>query len=124
MFLLVLALVVSGGIAFGATKADNVTLGTRTVAEGETISFAATASDPDGDNVTISVETLPVGGALSSTTDDTGTFTASFSWTPNYSQAGVVEVWIVATDEPGAQDWGKVVITVTDTNRAPVLNSI
>jgi len=121
---LILVTILSCGLVFGATKTDNKSLGTRTVVEGETVSFTLTASDPDSDAVTISAETLPVGSTLSPTVDNAGTYTANFSWTPDFNSAGVVELWIIAEDTPGAQDWGKVTITVTNSNRPPILNNI
>jgi hypothetical protein len=121
-FVLMLFLVCA--TTLGSTKADNKSIGTRTVAEGERITFNIVASDPDGDVVNISAETLPVSATLSPTVEDTGIFTSTFSWTPNFDQAGVIDVWMIAEDIHGAQDWGKVIITITNTNRPPVLGNI
>tara|TARA_Y100000310_G_C20701199_1_gene830044 strand:- start:8072 stop:8464 length:393 start_codon:yes stop_codon:yes gene_type:complete len=121
---LVLTTILSCGLLFGATKADNKSLGSKTVAEGDTVAFAISATDPDGDTVTISAETLPSGSTLSPTVASADNHTANFSWTPDFNQAGVVELWLIAEDVHGAQDWGKVTITVTNTNRPPTLNNI
>ncbi|MDF1554168.1 MAG: PKD domain-containing protein [Deferrisomatales bacterium] len=91
-----------------------VDIGPKSVAEGEEMSFAVTASDPDGDAVTFSATGLPSGAAFVA-----GTFT----WTPGYAQAGAHEVTFTASD--GSLTNSEVVtITVTDTNRAPVLVAI
>ena len=83
---------------------------------GETLTFTVTASDPDSDPVTLSAENLPTGATF-----DPGT--GEFSWTPTSGQVGEHQVdfsaWdglLTATDS--------LIITVTQGNRAPVLDTI
>jgi len=55
-------------------------IGDKTVTEGESLTFTITAQDPDGDPLTYSASNLPPGASFSDQT---------FSWTPNFGQAGV-----------------------------------
>jgi PKD repeat protein len=86
----------------------------QSVAENSQLSFTVTASDPDGDTVTYSAQSLPTGAVF------TG---QDFTWTPDYDQAGTYQVTFIASDGT-LQDSLTANITVTDTNRAPVLTSI
>ncbi len=56
------------------------TIGDKTITEGQTLSFQLTGIDPDGDPITFSA-----GGPSGSFFD---TSTNTFTWKPNYSQAG------------------------------------
>lgn len=87
--------------------------GPRVVSEGSALSFGVSASDPDGDPVTVSASGLPSGATYSGGT---------FSWTPGYSAAGGYSVTFVATDNYGAQSSCVVGITVQNVNRAPVIS--
>jgi len=53
-------------------------------AEGETLSFEISASDVDGDDLSWSGSNLPEGASLT----DNGDGSATFSWTPGFTQAG------------------------------------
>lgn len=66
-------------------------IGSQTVNEGETLSFVVVASDPDGDEVSYAVGTLPAGASFNATTQ-------TFSWTPDYNQAGNYSITFYATD--------------------------
>ncbi len=61
----------------------------RIIAEGRLLSFGISATDPDGDPLTYSVIGLPAGAKFNGQT---------FSWTPNYSQAGKYNVTFQVTD--------------------------
>ncbi|MEM2124204.1 MAG: putative Ig domain-containing protein [Methanolinea sp.] len=79
-------------------------VGDKTVTEGATLTFSVTASDPDGDTVTVFASGLPYGATFSGNT---------FSWTPGYDQAGTYTVTFTATD--GTESASETVtITVTD----------
>ncbi len=56
-------------------------IGAKKVTEGSSLSFAISAQDPDGDNVTYSASNLPVGASFSPST-------ATFSWDPARDQVG------------------------------------
>ncbi|MCP4312585.1 MAG: hypothetical protein GY790_15085, partial [Bacteroidetes bacterium] len=95
-------------------------IGNQSINEGETLSFTATASDPDGDTLTYSVSNLPPGAMFDPATQ-------VFSWTPGYNQANLYpDVVFTVTDngESSLNDSETVTITVEDVNRPPVLDLI
>jgi len=69
-------------------------IGPRTVSEGDTLSFMVTASDPDGDSLTLSAGPLPPNATFTDNGDGTG----DFLFTPDYTQSGTYEVLFVASD--------------------------
>lgn len=88
-----------------------------TVAESETLTFTVSATDADGDTLAYSVEGLPSGAVFDAATQ-------TFAWTPTYDQAGVYTVTVIANDGNGGIAREDVIITVTGTNRAPILDAI
>ncbi len=94
-------------------------IGSQSVAEGVLLSFTVTASDPDGTIPTLTTSTLPTGASFTDNGDGTG----SFSWTPDYTQAGSYDITFTANDGDLTDD-ELVTVTVTNTNQAPVLDPI
>ncbi|MHC4637759.1 MAG: putative Ig domain-containing protein, partial [Planctomycetota bacterium] len=95
-------------------------VGDKTVDEAQLLQFTVTASDPDGNNLTYSASNLPTGANF-----DPGTQT--FSWTPDYTQAGsYTNVTFTVTDDgaPVESDSEAITITVNHVNRAPVLDPV
>ena len=107
-----------------------------TIAEGESFSKTISCYDPDGDDVTISVEDLPDGAVASNQAvapegysdidlapapKGSKWFTRELVWTPGFNQAGTYTIYIHATDSSGDDDWVKYIVTVTNSNRPPVL---
>ncbi|TLN02868.1 hypothetical protein FDZ71_12855, partial [bacterium] len=92
------------------------TLTNKSAVENSPLSFSVTASDIDGDLVTISASPLPAGATWNGST---------FSWTPTYSQSGTYKVVFRASDYTDAyipSVTGKTItITVANVNRPPVL---
>ncbi len=86
--------------------------GPQEVVETETLTFSVSATDPDGDNVSVTAANLPI-----SATFDGGIF----SWTPTLSQEGIYVVTFTVTDTgiPQTNSSIDVVITVGD-NPTPV----
>ncbi|MFZ5470043.1 MAG: putative Ig domain-containing protein, partial [Myxococcota bacterium] len=86
---------------------------------GEALTIAVTASDPDGDTVTITWDTMPPGAFWDSATN-------TVSWTPGFNQVGSHQIVFTATDNgnPALMTSLRVVISVQATNRAPVLEPI
>ncbi len=83
-------------------------IGNRVVNEGQTLVFTVSATDPNGDPVTFdtgNIAPLPPGAVFSGNT---------FSWTPNFNQAGTYQVTVFARDPFGAFDRETVTITVID----------
>lgn len=64
----------------------------QTCIEGELLEFTVTATDPDGDNVSLSASNIPVGASFDSAT-------GMFSWTPDYLQEGTYTITFSATDD-------------------------
>ncbi len=99
-------------------------IGTQTVAEGETLSIQAQATDSDGDTIHYTAAQvigtassgLPRGAAFNQTTGE-------FTWTPDTTQAGDYRFRITASDGSGARS-EDVLVTVTNTNQAPVFSQI
>jgi hypothetical protein len=91
-----------------------------TVNEGQLQEFTVTANDPEGDALAYTASNLPTGATF-----DSGTRT--FSWTPDYAQAGVhPNVLFTVTDDgdPPLSDSEEISITVEDVNQPPVLDPI
>ena len=91
-------------------------IGNKVVNEGQLLQFNATASDPDGDNVTISAVNLPSGASFNGHV---------FSWTPSLTQSGFYSVTFIASDG-SLTDSETILITVIDINpnHPPVLDPI
>lgn len=83
--------------------------GPQNILEDEQVTFTITSSDPDGDNVVLSVVNLPSGATFNAGT-------GVFDWTPNLSQEGIYTVTFISTDDgvPVATSSVDVVITVGD----------
>ncbi|MFQ5498646.1 MAG: Ig-like domain-containing protein [Candidatus Zixiibacteriota bacterium] len=95
-------------------------IGSRNTTEGILLTFAASASDPDGTIPTLNTSTLP-GGA---TFTDNGDGTGSFDWTPAFTQSGTYNVTFFASDGL-ATDSEVVTISVNESgNQPPVLAAI
>ncbi len=86
------------------------------VNEGETTSFDLTVSDPDGDPVTVTALNKPTNSTLAKINSSTWRFTFS----PDYTQAGVYTVSFIASDGD-LTDTLVTMITVASSNRPPVI---
>ncbi len=93
-------------------------IGSQTVAEGDNLHFTTSATDVDGDALTMTAENLPANATYDDNTDGTG----SFDFNPDYTQQGVYNVTFIVSDGALA-DTEIVQITVTGTNRAPVADA-
>jgi hypothetical protein len=99
--------------------------GNRAVGEGQPLTIALTASDPDGDLLVFSSSPLPNGASL---VPGLTNGTATFSWTPAAGQASATpySVTVAATDPGGqvaSQTFTITVSTTAPVNRAPVLTN-
>jgi hypothetical protein len=94
-------------------------IGSKSVDEGNLLTFTVTASDPDGDGLTFSASNVPTGASFNPST-------RVFSWTPAFGASGNYNVTFTVTDDgsPAASDSETVTISVGGVNRPPVLNSI
>ncbi|MBI5867787.1 MAG: tandem-95 repeat protein [candidate division Zixibacteria bacterium] len=91
----------------------------KTVAENANLTFRTHATDPDGNIPTLTA----IGVPLNATFIDSLNGAGAFVFNPDFTQAGVFNVTFITSDGSLA-DSELVVITVTNTNRAPVLDSI
>ncbi len=89
-------------------------IGNQTVGEGSLLEFVVTANDPNGDSLNYSISGLPDGAAFDSDQQ-------KFSWTPNYAQAGSFNLQVSVTDGTYS-DTEQIVVTVTNSNRPPVIS--
>ncbi len=81
--------------------------------EGQILQFTITATDPDGNNLTYSANNLPEGATFDPQT-------ATFSWTPNYSQEGTyTNIEFTVTDDGTPIESDTVAITITVNNTPP-----
>ncbi len=94
-------------------------VGNKTVAENANLNFNVTASDPDGNIPALTTSTLPTNATFTDNLNGTGTF----DFNPDFEQSGVYPVTFYASDGT-AIDSEVISITVTNTNRAPILNPI
>jgi Carboxypeptidase regulatory-like domain/Putative Ig domain/FG-GAP-like repeat/Ig-like domain CHU_C associated len=93
-------------------------IGNKTIAENSTLTFTISATDADNDPLTYSATNLPSGASF-----DAGTRT--FSWTPTFDQSGTyTNVTFSVSDGRGGTASESITITVTNTNRPPVLAPI
>ncbi len=84
------------------------------VAEGSQLSFSVSATDPDGDSTAITAANLPAGSSFSNNT---------FTWTPDYNQAGNYNVTFTASDGELTSST-TVSISVSNVNRDPVFDPV
>jgi len=87
------------------------------VNENSPLTFAVSAIDAGGTHVSL---TMRRGAPLGATFADNGDNTGSFTWTPNFSQAGVYKVQFLGANGLGGIGRATTVITVNDVNRAPI----
>ncbi|MCD6505518.1 tandem-95 repeat protein [Candidatus Poribacteria bacterium] len=83
----------------------------QSVKEGQTLSLAVEASDPDGDPISYKAENLPKGAEFQGNT---------MIWTPDYDQAGEYKVKFIASDGK-EKDEAEVRIVVENVDRPPVI---
>jgi hypothetical protein len=93
----------------------------RTVAEGSELTFTALATDPDGNQITFSLD--PDQSPAGATIDP---MTGIFRWTPTEEQGGLAQPFtlrVLATDNgtPALADSETFTVTVTEVNRSPAL---
>ncbi|HWO56069.1 MAG TPA: Ig-like domain-containing protein [bacterium] len=90
-------------------------IGPRNVNEGQLLAFGVSASDGNGDPLTLAAESLPAGAVFT----DNGNGTGNFSWTPGFTQSGAPVVRFIVSDGALA-DSELVTITVNEVTDPPV----
>ena len=91
-------------------------VGNKSVAEGATLAFDLSATDPDNNPLTYSGTGLPAGATVNATT-------GAFRWTPSYTQAGTYNLNAFASDGTLSATQ-PVSITVVNANQAPQISPI
>ncbi|MBI5778435.1 MAG: putative Ig domain-containing protein [Planctomycetes bacterium] len=90
-------------------------IGNKSIDEGAALTFTLSATDPDGDTLNYSATGLPAGAILEGDT---------FSWTPDYTQAGTYpNIKFRVTDPGSLYDEKAITIIVNNVNRAPIITS-
>ena len=107
-------------VTFDVTNVNRIpvfrAIADQTVSEGNTLSFTVNATDDDGTALTYSAIVLPSGATFDSGSGD-------FTWTPGYNMNGSYTANFSVSDGESIV-YQEIGITVTNTNRAPVLDYI
>ncbi len=91
-------------------------IGNKSVDENQLLTFTIFATDPESNPLTYSANNLPLGSSF-----DVGT--QSFSWTPDYNQAGTYNNIQFNVNDGTATTSETISITVNNVNRAPIINT-
>ena len=104
------------------TPPELAAIGDQSVAEGGMLTVSLSASDIDGDALAFGNDGLPAFATLA----DQGNGTATLSVAPGFDDSGVYALTIRVTDngEPPLSDEETFNLTVTNVNRAPVIQPI
>ncbi len=86
----------------------------QTIGEGQTLTVALAATDPDGDNLTYSVSNAPAGATLDPAS-------GVFTWTPTFAQAGVYQNVTFTASDGYLTSTQSINIDVTKTDQKPTL---
>ena len=105
--------------AFGAAPVLTVP-GSQTVSEGASLAFTVSATDADGQIVSLQAANLPGGASFTDHHNNTG----SFAWSPGFFDAGFYVVYFLADDTFGGTDNEQVQIEVVNANNPPELDPI
>lgn len=109
-----------GNIA-GNKPPELAIIGDQSVDEHQSLTFTVTATDPEADALTFTLDAgAPVGASLHPTT-------GVFTWSPTESQGpDVYDVTIRVTDDgdPAEDDFETIQIIVAEVNQAPVMDTI
>jgi hypothetical protein len=84
----------------------------KVTAEGATLKFNLTVTDPENDPLNVTLSNLPADAKVQKTATPN---VWEFSWTPNYSQAGSYVAKFSVADSIGATDTSSVIISVANT---------
>ena len=97
-------------------------IGVQMVNEGQVLQFRVHAIDPDGDPLLLSVSNQPLNSSLV----DSGNGSGSFVFDPDFYQAGVDTITFLVIENKAnpLSDFESVVITITDVNQPPQIDSI
>nr|MBN2277652.1 T9SS type A sorting domain-containing protein [candidate division Zixibacteria bacterium] len=115
-------------IIVGGTTVNNPVITVQTsfaLTQGELLTFTASATDPNGDNLCLKALSLPA-GAKFGTADSvcgTGSVSGQFIWTPSFSQKGDFAVTFMAVDATSLTTTKTVNIYVEEIDRDRLYSS-
>ncbi|GAX59620.1 hypothetical protein SCALIN_C04_0108 [Candidatus Scalindua japonica] len=92
-------------------------VGNKSVNEAQALSFAISATDPDGDDLSYTANNLPSGASFNENTN-------TLDWTPTYNQAGTFTNINFQVSDGKDVDSESITFTVCNVNRSPVLDPI
>ncbi len=95
-------------------------IGNQSGNENEPLTFAVTATDPDGDAITLSATNLPDDATFTDNGDGTG----NFSWITDFNDVGNYDNVTFTASDGDLSDLESITISIGDVNRPPVLSSI
>lgn len=98
--------VIDGTISINRPPVLDV-VGNRTVDEGQLLTFAVSATDPDADTLVYSASNLPSGASFSPVTK-------IFSWNPTHSQAGSYSNVRFSVSDSNLEDYENITILVNN----------
>ncbi|MCH9032183.1 MAG: cadherin-like domain-containing protein, partial [candidate division Zixibacteria bacterium] len=109
---------VMGTVTIGNPSANTPpvlnSIGPKFVDEGQNLNFAVSATDPEGDSLIFTALNIPTNSSFV----DNGDNTATFDFTPDFTQSGVYNVTFLVSDGEFG-DTEIVAITVNDVNQSP-----
>lgn len=96
-----------------------------TCAEGSTCDQTLTATDVDHDALTFTLQSLSqyFDATVTTTSPGTGTGTGNIHLAPTFSNSGTYTATVRVTDATGLRNEKTITITISDTNRAPLLDT-
>ncbi len=112
-------------VTLSITEAGNqrpilAAIGTQSTTEGINLNFVVAATDPDSTIPTLTTSTLPVGASFVTHGDGT----ATFDWTPEYTQSGLISVTFYASDGVLVDSEVVDIVVIEAGNQIPVLTAI
>lgn len=89
---------------------------TVTIDQGQLVEFNVSASDPDGDTLTVTASNLPLGATFTPSNPLVGPSPRNgvFHWTPTFTQSGVFTITFQVEDVDGNQDYCTTTIIVNE----------
>ncbi|MCP4568634.1 MAG: T9SS type A sorting domain-containing protein [FCB group bacterium] len=119
ILILTVALLSLGSVIMAQTPPVISDINDTTIAETETLQLLVTATDADGDDLIMLSSILPP----NATFVDSGNGVALFEFTPDYDQAGMVNMAFLAVADVDTAET-IIQITVTNTNQPPVIDPV
>lgn len=95
-------------------------ISSKVVNENSKLEFTISATDPDSNNLQITLSNTPEGAIFSDNSDGT----ASFTWIPNFNQSGIYDLEFTVKDTTGLTGKKILRITVIDQKAPPMFEDI